>query len=383
MKAKEIPVTIGALPSKRSQPRYRDKAPVESFQKHKDRKVGSDVLYSVIDSKVIDYAEIIVVFFEHCNLKCVFCPQDHNSLVGASREEVLGKIPKLVEWIKLNKRSRYFRFNLMGGELFQDHFIEEGILDVYSEFMKIIREQVDPEKEVGFNFVTNLVMENTDAVIDFCERHDLKVSTSYDPSGRFSPKERAIFERNLDIFESHISVVSSILTAPNMKKIIAGDELYDKIYERHVCDWDYYLPGIEEVSEQLTPSESLLLEFLCLLVDKYPKCLNIEPFVNPQPQSKMRCTRGNNLTMLSDGTLPRGCSSSAIMRGGSSKSELEGTIILQNFFEQNKCFECEFFSQCPFTCFITNDYKKMVRNVEGCVFKETFKYVREKQNSSD
>jgi hypothetical protein len=80
-----------------------------------------------------------------------------------------------------------------------------------------------------------------------------------------------------------------------------------------------------------------------------------------------------------DGTNPSGCSGSVLLRDGSTKN-LGSTIIIQKFFEQYNCFECEYFKKCPFTCFIKNDYKKIVRDVGECVFKETFKYVKIKNS---
>ena len=52
---------------------------------------NDDLLYKIIDTKVIDYAELVVCLFDHCNLRCVFCPQDHELLEGASEKEILSK----------------------------------------------------------------------------------------------------------------------------------------------------------------------------------------------------------------------------------------------------------------------------------------------------
>ena len=92
---------------------------------------NDDLLYKIIDTKVIDYAELVVCLFDHCNLRCVFCPQDHELLEGASEKEILSKVPGIVDWINNNQRSTYFKVHVMGGELFQDQFIQDGFLNYY------------------------------------------------------------------------------------------------------------------------------------------------------------------------------------------------------------------------------------------------------------
>ena len=127
------------------------------------------------------------------------------------------------------------------------------------------------------------------------------------------------------------------------------------------------------------PKESDLLKFYKHLVDNYPSCLNISYFTEDSRENKMSCTRGNSYTVMYDGTNPVGCSGSVLLRDSSTKN-LGSTIIIQKFFDQYNCFECEYFKKCPFTCFIKNDYNKIVRDVGECVFKETFKYVEIKNS---
>src|SRR6056300_239201 len=119
---------------------------------------NDDLLYKIIDSKVIDYAEIVVCLFDHCNLRCVFCPQDHELLDGATEKEILSKVPGIVDWINNNQRSKYFKIHIMGGELFQDQFIKAGFLDYYQKFVNEIKSQIQSlDKHIVFNFITNLV----------------------------------------------------------------------------------------------------------------------------------------------------------------------------------------------------------------------------------
>ena len=77
-------------------------------------------IYKLIEQKITRSSEIVVIFFEHCNLKCVFCPQDHDSMVGASREEILAKSDTVAKFINNSPRSKDYKLHLLGGELFED-----------------------------------------------------------------------------------------------------------------------------------------------------------------------------------------------------------------------------------------------------------------------
>ena len=127
-------------------------------------------IYDLIDTKVVRYGEIVVCLFEHCNLKCAFCPQDHNSVLGASRKEIMAKVDPIIDWINNNPRKQAYKIHLMGGELFQDRWIEKGFLDIYDDLILYIDSNTDPD--IHFNFITNLVFENRKPVLDFLNHND-------------------------------------------------------------------------------------------------------------------------------------------------------------------------------------------------------------------
>jgi hypothetical protein len=337
-----------------------------------------NLVYKIIDNKVIDYAEIVVCLFDHCNLRCIFCPQDHELLDGATEKEILSKVPGIVDWINNNQRSKYFKIHIMGGELFQDQFIKSGFLNYYQSFVNEIKSQIqDPNKIVIFNFITNLVFLETQPVLDFIEHNNFKISVSYDTKGRFAPGQFEIFKDNIELFMSKIEMISSVMTRQTMIAITEGDEYYDYLYSNFTCDWDSFLPSVEK-SQFLMPKESESLAFYKTLVRKYPKCLNIRPFVESATQNKMSCTRGNSYTVMYDNTNPTGCSGSALLRDAKTK-DLGSSKIVSNFMEKYNCFSCEFFQRCPFTCFIKQDYKFLVEDETQCVFKSTFEYSRDLQ----
>lgn len=327
-------------------------------------------IYDLIDTKVVRYGEIVVCLFEHCNLKCAFCPQDHNSVLGASRKEIMAKVDPIIDWINNNPRKQAYKIHLMGGELFQDRWIEKGFLDIYDDLILYIDSNTDPD--IHFNFITNLVFENRKPVLDFLNHNDLRVSISYDPAGRFSKSDLEIFTRNIIYFQDHIEMVSIVATKQNIDRIIAGDQLFEDLYTNYTCDFDHFLPSVA-TSRILMPSEKELFQFYKALVNKYPRCLNIDHFVNDKPANKMICTRGNSLTIMPDGAKPQGCSGSVFLKDAQTE-ELGGPKIVENFLDKYNCFECEYFQRCPLSCFIKEDYKHIEQDMDECVFKATFRY---------
>lgn len=332
--------------------------------------------YELIASKIVNHSEIVVCLFDHCNLRCTFCPQDHESLIGASREEILNKVGTITNWINNSMRSNIVKIHIMGGELFQDQWIKEGFIAHYQDFLESIRKLTNKSVTIIPNFITNLVFENTKPVLDFLELNSLKISVSYDPKGRFNADDRAIFNKNLITFAEKIEMVSIVMTKANINAVMDGDFTFRHLYDQYLCDWDQLLPATKNAKE-LMPSESESFEFYKFLIDNYPRCLNIHHFVSNEQNLKMTCTRGNSLTVMRDGSVPNGCSGAVFLKEATTQ-DLGGEAIVENFVTKYDCFQCKFFSKCPFTCFIKNDYKHIKRDMDICVFKALFEYVEQK-----
>lgn len=334
--------------------------------------------YNVIDNKVVDYCEIVCCLFEHCNFNCVFCPQNHSSIKGANKDDIMAKAPIIAKYINNNKRSRYFSIHIMGGELFQDKWIDDGFLNIYEDFINEIKAQVITDKQVIYNFVTNLAFTRRTEMMYFIERNHLKMSISYDPHGRFNQAQKKIFLENLQMFRHQIRMVSCVMTKNSMKSIIEGDEIFDNLYELYPVDFDHLLPSTGTKADRtLMPKESEVLEFYKVLVDRYPNCINILPFTNGKQQNKMTCTRGNSLTIMPDGSIPEGCSGSVLLQDYNTP-DLGGTKIIENWVQKYNCFECKYFQRCPMSCFIKADFKHIEEDLDDCVFRQTFKYRDEK-----
>ncbi len=334
--------------------------------------MSDELFYGVIKDKVIDWAEVVVNFFEHCNMSCVFCPQNHDNRIGQSKEEILQKVQPIADWIN-SRNNKEFHLHIMGGELFQDELIEQGYLDTYGQFIEEVN-KLCPSKTLIFNFVTNLVLDKVDDLIEFNKKYNLKMSVSYDPAGRFNPSQFEIFKRNIEKFKPYVRYISLVITKQNISKLISGDSYHDYLYENFTMTWDHLLPG-HNALKVMMPKESELYEFYKLLMDKYPRTVNVESFLGTAPTNRMSCTRGSSFTIMYDNTVPKGCSGSILMKNNMTKN-LEGTAIIQNFINERNCFTCEFYQNCSFSCFISSDYKDLTKDLDECVFKKAFKYAQ-------
>lgn len=337
-------------------------------------------IYEFIDQKVIDYAEIVIGLFDHCNMRCSFCFQDHENKEGLSREEILAKVPIVLNFINNNTRSKYFKMHLMGGEIFQDFLIDNFFLDIYQEFYNLIIEGIaDKTKVLILNPVTNLVFDRTDQVLGFLERNNITLSISYDPKGRFNKGDFEIFKKNIETFKEKIEMVSITITRQNIKALLNGDEYFDYLYSLFPCHLDPFLYK-EASAEQkaFIPYESEILALNKLLIDKYPRCLNILPFTDESiKENKMGCTRGNNISIFYNNFVPTGCSGEIFLKN---KNEAK-PIIIERFLKKYDCLNCEYYKRCPFTCFVKDRITdKMHRDVEGCVFKISFDYAKQKKS---
>lgn len=328
--------------------------------------------YEVIKNKIIDHSEVVVNFFDHCNMRCSFCPQDHSSTLGMSREEIVSKVPHILNYIN-NNPSQEFLFHLMGGELFQDELIENGFLDYYSDFISLIEYGKPPNVVVNFNFITNLAFTKVDEVKAFCDKHNLKLAISYDPVARFSVKQLELFKINIEQFKGYIRMFSCVMTKQNMKAIIDGDDYFTYLYNQFDCHWDHLLVGDHRL-DKMMPKESEVFEFYKHLVDNYPNCINILQFTEEtHVANKMGCTRGNSFTIFADNSMPVGCSGAVVIKGNKTE-EIWSTKIIDNFLQENECLSCEYYKRCNLTCFVHNDYEKLIKDVHGCVYKKVFEY---------
>lgn len=335
-------------------------------------------IQDIIQSKVPDYAEIEIFFFEHCNLRCVHCFQNHLSKDGMDRQRILGKLSLIEEFFRKSHKSEVI-LNIMGGELFQDEILSE-FLPVYSDFISGVENlSTKYNKSCRFNFVTNLLVTNHNLFKRWLNKHRLKLSVSYDLSGRFNASQFNTFKRNIEEYREYVGLICLVSTKQNINLLLKGqDQYYDYLYDNFDCYWDQLTPG-PTVPTILVPSEREYLDFLKHLIDYYPRCTNLEAFVNKRQFNKMSCPSLNKL-LIEANNKTSSCRIHQHKESNDFISPVSDTNdnIIEKWIKDKDCFSCEYFRRCPFSCFVRHDWKRLVRDFDGCIYKETFKYADNK-----
>jgi hypothetical protein len=335
-------------------------------------------IHAILKDKIPDFAEIEIFLFEYCNLRCVHCFQDHNSKVGMSESDIIAKIAIIEDFFKRSPKHDVI-LNIMGGELFLDELLDE-YLPVYTKFIDAVNELAKiHNKKPKFNFVTNLLTTKHAQFKSWLDHHQLKLSVSYDLSGRFNINQLMQFKHNINIYKDYVGVICLVSTRQNINLLLQGkDKYYEYLYDTFDCYWDQLTPG-PTVPTELVPSESEYLTFLKHLVDHYPKCTNLEAFVNKKQHNKMSCPSLNKLLIEANNNTSS-CRIQQHKKSNDFISFVDNTndTIIENWIDSKGCLSCEYFQRCPFSCFVRNDWKRLVRDFDGCIYKETFKYVDEK-----
>ena len=315
--------------------------------------------------------EIIVTLFEQCNMSCKFCNQDHNSKVGM--DTIRDKLEVVQRAIKNMSATRgMFSVHFMGGEVFSD-LVPDSCFDDY----RYLADELDKwSKENNYDveicFTTNFVYERTDRLqnlLDDCPQ--IKLLTSYDPSGRFGSGQLEKFQENVKMFKDYIKSANVIMTKPNIEKFLKrATPFFDFLYDNYDIYFDYYTP--EKNRERMTPNDVQLRDFMKFMLDNYPNCL---PFKDYPSKQKKRMTCQDTFTIMPSGDAG-GCTillSQDLDNYRPTKEEME-----QKWFEDYNCLECPHFQRCSMGCFLSNHLKSF-RTQEPCWLAEVYDYVDAKR----
>ena len=234
---------------------------------------------SLLGIKIPDMGEIGIIFFEECNLRCPMCPQDHTSIEGQSKDEILSKVDIIKDVLLHNSNSRVVTLNIMGGELFQDHLLEE-YLPIYSEFIENVNTlSLKLNRKIIFRFVTNLVFTNHELVASWLYKHNLDLTVSYDSKGRFNTTNLDIFKNNIEVFKDRINLISLVASRESILTVMnRSDSYYDYLYRNFDCHWEFLTP----VPGVTAPTKKELYEFNKFLIDNYPNCLPIKDYFSKE-----------------------------------------------------------------------------------------------------
>lgn len=344
----------------------------------------SDILNSSKNNK---HGELIVILFEYCNLSCLMCSQNHSDKTGMFQiRDKIEYVKKSIDGIRAKGKTSVI-INIMGGELFADQ-LPDSIFDDYSFLIESVREYA---QEINFpteiQISTNLVYDKVNRVKEFLDKTNIKISVSYDSTGRFNIDDFSKFKCNIENFKTYINQIGSVMTLPTMKKLMSNNDTYFKyLYDNFSIVFDHYSPEVfgyktientfngQLTVDKLNPKDVDLRDFYKFMFDNWPKCYPFSDLVK----------KGNN--MMS-------CMSTVTVTPNSSitsceKYEIDNEVkpIKIMFSNLNKmkdkwlddydCFSCVHYQRCTMGCFAV--HLKSSRTQEVCWLKEVYDYIDEK-----
>ena len=176
----------------------------------------------IIDPKRDPEQEYTIHLFEFCNLRCSFCWQNHEDTIGI--DNVVDKLPPIEKLISKELRTKVL-FNIMGGEVFAPAIYNKNLNEGYKLLSKGIEDICKKyNKEFVINWVTNLVTnkEGNDLIrdlLDWSKSNNItaRLTTSYDPRGRFNKTDLQIFKDNVEHWKDELTCFSCLMTKSNLE----------------------------------------------------------------------------------------------------------------------------------------------------------------------
>jgi sulfatase maturation enzyme AslB (radical SAM superfamily) len=334
----------------------------------------------VIEPKRDPQQEYTIHLFEFCNLRCAFCWQDHENLVGI--DTVLEKLEPIEKFLQKETRKKVV-FNIMGGEIFADKIYTEKLNDAYFQLAQGIKDlAIQYNVEASINWVSNLVTDKTDQIFDLLKKVKgigvkTQLVTSYDPAGRFNKNDFVIFQRNLETFKDEVEGVGILLTRANIARWLGNNDWFlDKLYNDGFYIYaDYYMP--DKHAKHSMPTDTDLFEVFKHFINKYPK---IDPINSWIENDFNYATCRTSKLVLQDNTM---CLCGNLVQDIQDSSQysspikpMDNSIIENKFIEKYDCISCEYYRRCGLGCFMNRDYK-FRDELDECVYKLTHRYIED------
>lgn len=316
---------------------------------------------SIIDKKSSNLGEVIVTLFEHCNLACSFCSQNHNSFEGVdSIPEKYFAIKSVYENLRAQNKKQ-FSFHFMGGEILSDEISNQILSKIESLILRCQKSFENSE----FLITSNMIWSDRVRVKNLLDRLEINLAVSYDPAGRFNTSQLDIFMNNIKYFKDYIQTVNIILTAPNIYKFLNKEVTgFDYLYDNFNIYFDYYTP--EKNASINCPSDTELLDMFKFLSINYPKVSPIDKYLLGDTRKNLTCQRTN--VIAADGEIGH-CN---LLVGGNyramtydSREKMEAKWI-----EGFNCLMCDYFSRCGLGCFQENHILPEKATMEHCWLKD-------------
>lgn len=321
--------------------------------------------------------EYVIHLFEHCNLRCSFCWQGQSSRQGLT--QIREKIVVMDRLLKDEPQEQVV-VNIMGGEVFAPDILTPTLLEDYKALVTGLGESAQRHgKQLQLNWLSNLVTDKH-AEIEALLTHatnvgvDSALSTSYDPRGRFTREQFAIFKDNVARYQTQLKGISVVLSRSNLRYLLSGkDRYFDKLYATGIpIYFDYHMPDRLAAD---TPSDREIYEFFCYLIAHYPKTTPVAQWLTKRP-SYLTCR--STKMVLEDGSVGR-CGilirpEVAAMIFHTPIAADNNRVIENAWLDKHQCLSCEYFSRCSLGCFMNDSYR-FKEEMGECPFKAIHRHI--------
>jgi len=352
-----------------------------------DNREDNKMTKSILESKRPNIAEVELTLFENCDINCSFCHHDKKSVVGLKASEMLKKVDIIEQFFKDRRGTvEFMQINIVGGELFQDRLLEDDYIAFYfkiAEEIKILARRYDYNLHIVW--VSNFLFSDYKKIQDFMSLLAFKkikssLIVSYDFSGR--PTNKKYFD-NIKFLAKYISSINIVATQPSIEDMMkCDDEFFEYLYKNFSIYIDDYIP--DNIENDLTPKDSLMLKFYEFLFNTYPNIVNVSELVNNET-NPMGCLSLNKITIFPDDSVsnckwqrykPEDFETYKHMKAVEYQ---DNAPQMQRHLEHFNCLSCEFYNRCKFRCYTQWDYiNEGIHDVKGCWINTFFKYINER-----
>jgi len=342
--------------------------------------VDLDVTKQLLESKRPVIAEIELTLFENCNIECDFCFHDKQSLVGLSKDDMFSKLSIIETFMSQRQGTvELLQINIVGGELFQDRWMEELCSNYYDLVVEINILAAKYNHALRIVWVSNFLFGKKELVRGLVD--DLRtigvdnhLIVSYDFDGR--PMSTR-YQNNISWFGTeYIISVNLVGTTQSITAFMSDKDDYFKwLYATFTIYFDDFIP--DKGSDDMVPSDSLLYSWYCFIADHYPKIAPVSDLITNESNT-MHCLSLNKITIFPDNRTSN-CRWHRYDQGDfNTKLDMHDNAgMMQTYIDELGCLSCEYYKRCGFRCFTQWDWKNRDADLTApkCPMKAFFNYI--------
>ena len=343
--------------------------------------VPLEITKQLLETKRPRNAEIEVSLFENCNIKCDFCFLDQDSTEHTTFPEMLEKVKIMEKFMEERKGTvQVMQVNFLGGELFQDHWMEEKIEEYY-QLATMLAEMAERYEYPMFRiiWVSNFIFKKKELVKGLIDRLrdegiDNHLIVSYDFEGR--PMSNR-YKKHIDWFgPEYITSFSLVGTVASINKFMQDDDEYFKyLYSRFNIYFDSFIP--EKGTDDMMPSDSLIYEWYKFMADKYPKIRPVSTLLANE-KNDMTCLSLNKITIFPDNRTSNCRWHQYDQNDFKTEYNIDDNAgMMQAHLDEQGCLSCEYFQKCGLRCFTQADWRNRKQDMSNpkCPMKAFYNYV--------